>query len=99
MSVNVRGGQFSSVSSEVKTIPISCIYYSGHLFSRTLRRMDTMLQEKDMNVLTPDMQQDRQMAEGGGVGVARGEDQEEFDKLKEVIPTLYHSNASQVMNV
>ena len=49
-----------------------------------------MLQEKDMNILTTDIQQERQ--ENNEVD----EDQEEFEKLKEVIPTVCQTDSSQV---
>ena len=49
-----------------------------------------MLQEKDMNILTNNVQQERQ--ESNDVG----EDQEEFEKLKEVIPTVCQTDSSEV---
>ena len=49
-----------------------------------------MLQEKDMNILTTDIQQERQ--ENNEVD----EDREEFEKLKEVIPTVCQTDSSQV---
>ena len=49
-----------------------------------------MLQEKDMNILTTDIQQERQ--ENNEID----EDQEEFEKLKEVIPTVCQTDSSQV---
>ena len=49
-----------------------------------------MLQEKDMNILTTDIQEERQ--ENNEVD----EDQEEFEKLKEVIPTVCQTDSSQV---
>ena len=49
-----------------------------------------MLQEKDMNILTNDIQQER--PEDNEVD----EDQEEFEKLKEVIPTVCQTDSSQV---
>ena len=49
-----------------------------------------MLQEKDMNNLTTDIQQERQ--ENNEID----EDQEEFEKLKEVIPTVCQTDSSQV---
>ena len=49
-----------------------------------------MLQEKDMNILTTDIQQERQKNN------EVDEDQEEFEKLKEVIPTVCQTDSSQV---
>ena len=49
-----------------------------------------MLQEKDMNILTNTVQPERQ--ENNDVD----EDQEEFEKLKEVIPTVCQTDSSQV---
>ena len=52
-----------------------------------------MLQEKDLNILNEDLQPQHHQ----GVRVqGMDEDQEEFDKLKEVLPTLSHTNSSQV---
>ena len=48
-----------------------------------------MLQEKDMNVLTADIQERQE-------NTAANEDQEEFEKLKEVIPTVCQTDSSQV---